>query len=70
MLFARRGFALNSVTLGPRRILMPAGNPVSQAFFQDLGVECVTVQVGELGKAAGSIGCLTAVLDREMIGLP
>jgi len=67
---ARRGFALNSVTLGPRRILMPAGNPVSQAFFQDLGVECVTVQVGELGKAAGSIGCLTGVLDREMTGLP
>ncbi len=66
---ARRGFALNSVTLGPRRILMPAGNPVSQAFLQDLGVECVTVEAAELGKAAGSIGCLTGVLERETTAL-
>ena len=66
---ARTGFALNSVTLGPRRILMPAGNPISQAFLQDLGIECVTVEVDELGKATGSIGCLTGVLEREMTGL-
>jgi arginine deiminase len=65
---ARRGFALNAVTLGPRRILMPAGNPVSQAFFEELEVECVTVEVSELGKAAGSIGCLTGVLERERNG--
>ena len=62
---ARDGFALNAVTLGPRRILMPSGNPLSQAFYEDLGVECITVDAGELGKAAGSVGCLTGVLERE-----
>jgi N-dimethylarginine dimethylaminohydrolase len=66
---ARKGFALNFVTLGPRRILMPAGNPVSRAFYEELGVECLTVEVGELGKAAGSIGCLTGILERETTGV-
>lgn len=62
---ARKGFALNVVVLAPRKILMPAGNPRSRAFYQEEGVECVTVEVGEIGKAAGSIGCLTAILERE-----
>ena len=61
---ARRGFALNVVALSPRRILMPAGNPLTEAFYRQLGVECVAVEVDELGKAAGSIGCLTGVLER------
>ncbi len=62
---ARDGFALNFVTLAPRRILLPAGDPVTLAYFQDLGIECVTVDVGELTKAAGGIGCLTGILERE-----
>jgi N-dimethylarginine dimethylaminohydrolase len=62
---ARTGFALNFVTLAPRCILMPAGNPVSRAFYRDLGIECVTVDVSELAKAAGGIGCLTGILERE-----
>ena len=62
---ALRSFALNFVVLGPRRILMPAGNPAAQAFYGQLGIQCRTVEVGELGKAAGSIGCLTGVLERE-----
>lgn len=61
---ARQGYSLNVVTLGPRKILMPEGNPRTRTFYEALGVECVTVQVGELGKAAGSIGCLTGVLER------
>ena len=64
---ALQGFALNFVTLGPRRILMPAGNPHTQQFYESLGIECVTVQVNELTKAAGGIGCLTGVLEREKI---
>jgi N-dimethylarginine dimethylaminohydrolase len=64
---AVQGFALNFVTLGPRKILMAAGNPVTQAFYEDLGIECITVQVDELTKAAGGIGCLTGVLEREMV---
>jgi arginine deiminase len=60
----RDGFAHNFVTLGPRRILMPAGNPRSQEFYEVLGIGCVTVQVDELAKAAGAIGCLSGVLSR------
>lgn len=61
---ADEGFALNIVTLGPRRILMPAGRPVTQAFYEGLGVACVTVAVDGLLVAAGGIGCLTGVLRR------
>jgi len=62
---AKRGFALNFVTLGPREILMPGGNPATQAFYEDLGITCLTVNLDEIGKAAGSIGCLSGVLERE-----
>jgi arginine deiminase len=58
------GMSLNFVTLGPRRILMACGTPVTQAFFEDAGVSCLTVPVDELAKAGGGIGCLTGVLER------
>jgi N-dimethylarginine dimethylaminohydrolase len=64
---ASRGGALNFVTIGPKEILLAAGNPVTQEFLEKNGVTCHTVKVGELHKAAGGIGCLTAVLEREMI---
>ena len=62
------GMALNFVTLRPRQILMPAGNPVTQAFYRDAGISCHTVDVDELLKAAGGIGCLTGILEREPDG--
>jgi N-dimethylarginine dimethylaminohydrolase len=64
---ARRGMSLNFVTLGPRHILMPTGNPITQAFYQEAGIECRTVEVDELMKAAGGIGCMTGILEREMV---
>jgi arginine deiminase len=60
-----RRAALNFVTLGPRRILMPAGQPRSQGFMETAGIECRTVAADELLKAAGGIGCLSGVLERE-----
>ncbi len=57
--------AFNFVTLGPREILMGAGNPITQAFYENLGIKCHTVACDELGKAAGSIGCLSGILQRE-----
>ncbi len=57
----------NFVTLGPGQILMAAGNPVSQAFYESLGITCYTVPVDELRKAAGAIGCLTGIMQREAI---
>ncbi|MBD3206978.1 amidinotransferase [Candidatus Bathyarchaeota archaeon] len=63
---AKKGMALNVVTLSPGKILMPAGNSVTEDYFNDLGIECVTVKVDELAKAAGAVGCLTGILEREM----
>lgn len=63
-----RGFAHNFVTLGPRSVLMPADRPVTQAFYESLGVRCRTVRLEELHKAAGGIGCLTGILKRASDG--
>lgn len=62
---AINGFALNFVTVRPKEIVMPAGNPITQGFYEDLGITCHPVAVDELCKAAGAIGCLTGVLHRE-----
>ncbi|MBN1658134.1 MAG: amidinotransferase [Anaerolineae bacterium] len=56
---------LNFVTLGPRRILMPAGSPATRAFFEAAGIACREVEIDELAKAAGGIGCMTGVLHRR-----
>ena len=64
---AHGGFAHNFVTLGPCRILMPAGNPRTQRFYEEAGIRCVTVEVTELQKAAGGVGCLTGILWRDLV---
>jgi N-dimethylarginine dimethylaminohydrolase len=64
---AIHGSALNIVTLGPRAVLMAAGNPTTQAFYERHGIACHTVAVDELAKAAGAIGCLTGIVERELI---
>ena len=62
---ATRGMPMNFVTLAPRRVLMPGGNPVTQAFLEDCGVDCKTVILDELVKAAGAVGCLSGILSRK-----
>ncbi|MEM7172417.1 MAG: arginine deiminase-related protein [Pseudomonadota bacterium] len=57
---------LNFVTLSPRRILMVGDNPLSETFYNGLDIECLSVAVPELTKAAGAIGCLTGVLRRDL----
>lgn len=64
---AAQASAFNFVTLGPRKILMAAGQPNTQAFFESLGITCVTVPVHELRKAAGAIGCMTGIVEREAV---
>ena len=61
------GSALNFVCLGPREILMPAGNPKTQSLYESLGINCHTVDVSELRKAAGAMGCMTGIVERELI---
>ena len=56
---------INFVTLGPRRILMVAGLPRVQGWFEDLGIECLTTPTDELTRAAGNVGCLTGIVARE-----
>lgn len=58
--------ALNFVTLGPRHILMPAGNDATKAWYESLGIEVRETPMFELRKAAGAVGCLTGVVAREM----
>lgn len=60
---ANRG--LNFVTLGPRRILMPGGNPAMRGFYESLGIAVTETPMTELRKAAGAVGCLTGVLARD-----
>ncbi|HID52816.1 MAG TPA: amidinotransferase [Anaerolineae bacterium] len=62
---AEGGHALNVVTLAPRRVLMTVHAPATQAFYESLGIACQTVEIDELVKAAGAIGCLTGILARE-----
>lgn len=62
---ARRGMAHNFVVLGPRKILMPSGNPESRTAFQEAGIETVEVPMGVLARAAGSVGCLTGIVERD-----
>lgn len=61
---AALGGALNFVTLGPRQVLMAAGNPNTRAFLAQQGIACQEVVVSELLKAAGGIACLTGIVER------
>ena len=63
----RTGSAFNFVCLGPREILMPAGNPQTRSYYESLGIQCHTVDVSELRKAAGAVGCLTGIVEREFV---
>ena len=65
---ALNSFALNFVALAPRRILLAAGNAVTQGFYEEAGITCHTVEIDELLKAAGGMGCLTGILERELMG--
>ena len=56
--------AMNLVTLGPRRVLMPAGCPASRGRLEAAGVETHEAEVGEYLKAGGALGCMTAILRR------
>ena len=57
---------INFVTLGPRRILMVGGLDTARGWFEDMGIECLTTPTDELTLAAGNVGCLTGVLQREL----
>src|SRR4051794_37778616 len=55
----------NFVAVAPNRIVMPTGAPRQRALFEEAGISCIEVEVGELIKAGGGIHCLTAFLKRD-----
>lgn len=63
---ALSGMAFNFVVLGPRKIMLPAGNPETIAAYEHLGVQCIPVPVDELQKANGAVGCMTGILYRDI----
>ena len=60
-----QGMAHNCVTLAPRKVLMPAGNPNTELALRDSGIEVQTTDENEITKAAGAIGCLSGILGRK-----
>lgn len=58
---------MNFVALAPGKVLMPAGGERMQAAYEAAGVECHTVEVGELIKGGGGIHCMTGFLKRERV---
>jgi len=62
---AMENMAFNFVVLSPRKIMLPAKNPRSLAFYESHGLECISIPVDELRKANGAMGCMTGVLCRE-----
>jgi N-dimethylarginine dimethylaminohydrolase len=59
------GMAINMVPLAPGVVVMPAGNPRTEAALAAAGVECIPIDVSELMKGAGSVHCMTGVLKRD-----
>jgi N-dimethylarginine dimethylaminohydrolase len=58
---------MNLVTLGPRKILMPAECPVMRAVLESHGIEVHEAEVSEYVKAGGALGCLTAIIERDPV---
>ncbi len=56
--------AMNFVTLGPGRVLMPGGCPRTRARLEAAGVVVVEAEVSEYVKAGGAMGCATGILRR------
>lgn len=63
---ALSGMAFNFVVLGPKKIMLPAGNPKTVAGYENQGIHCIPVPVDELQKANGAVGCMTGILHREI----
>jgi N-dimethylarginine dimethylaminohydrolase len=58
------GFAVNFVTLAPRKVLMMAGNPRTCELLEKHGVEIHEIDISELKKGWGGLHCMTAFLKR------
>jgi N-dimethylarginine dimethylaminohydrolase len=59
------GYAMNIVTLGPMEIIMPEGNPKTQAIYESHGIKVHTSPAYEMGKMGGCFACATLPIKRS-----
>jgi N-dimethylarginine dimethylaminohydrolase len=62
----RRRRGMNIVVLRPNTVLMPAGCPELRARFEDHGLTVHALAVDAHVQAAGALGCMTAIIRRDM----
>ena len=60
----RVGRANNGVVLRPRELVIPAGNPDTEAALRAAGLRVLSRPMGACLAAAGAMGCMTATLLR------
>jgi N-dimethylarginine dimethylaminohydrolase len=58
---------MNFVALAPGEILLPAGATAMQHKYEESGVRCHVVDIGECIKAGGGIHCMTGFLKRDPV---
>jgi len=59
------GYSCNVVTVGPKEIIMPAGNPETRKLYESHGIKVHETTTHEIGIMAGSLACMTLPLKRE-----
>jgi N-dimethylarginine dimethylaminohydrolase len=59
------GYAMNILTLGPKEIIMPSGNPETKAIYENHGIKVHESPAIELGKMAGAFACMTLPIKRS-----
>lgn len=65
----KQGMAMNVVALAPGKVVMPAGNPITQGILEEAGVEVIPVEIDEIMNGWGALHCTTAFLRRDPISL-
>jgi N-dimethylarginine dimethylaminohydrolase len=58
-------WGLNLLALGPRRVLMAEGSPVTEGRLRDAGVEVRTIPYGAIHRNGGGVHCSTMELVRD-----
>lgn len=59
------GYSCNVVTVGPKEIIMPAGNPKTKKLYESHGIKVHETTTNEIGIMAGSLACMTLPLTRD-----
>ncbi len=58
---------MHAVFLSPRRLVIPDDCPAIRRRVENAGVEVMTLRVTEYIKAADALGCITGIIERDLI---